>query len=125
MSYNIQVGDTEIGITSVTNAVDVYNITVDVIRDTRVSSSTGMKITPVVIVTSMPCYIKWLSGKEKKLFNKQTHILDAVLHCRIPAGVTIITSDRIYYNSEYYEIVDLYDLNNLGKLLVTALRKVK
>ena len=125
MSFQIQVGDTEIGVTSVVNSVSVYNIFCNVIRDTKVNSSEGLSLTPVTIVASMPCHIQWKGGREKVMFDKDTHYLDAVLHCRKPAGVTIVTTDRIYYNSEYYEIVDVRDFRNLGVLLKITIRKVK
>ncbi len=124
MSFQMQIGDTEIGVTSVVNSVSVYNISCNVIRDTKVNSSEGQSVTPVIIVTAMPCHIKWLSGREQVLFNKQTHVLDAILHCRVPAGVTIVNTDRIYYNGKYYNIVDVRDFRNLGVLLEIALRKV-
>lgn len=125
MAFQIQVGDTEIGVTSVVNSVSVYNILCNVIRDTKVNSSEGHSVTPVVIVTNMPCHIKWLSGRERVLFNKQTHILDGILHCRVPAGVTIVNTDRVYYNSEYYNIVDVRNFRNLDVLLEIAIRKIK
>ncbi len=122
--YSIQVGGTKIGLTSVVNSVSVYNITVDVIRDTISVGSRGNTTTPTTIVNDMPCVIKWTSGKEKMLFAKKTHFLDAVLRCRVPSGVTITTSDVIVYNDVTYEIADVVDFNNLGKLLVIGLRKV-
>ncbi len=122
--YQIQVGDTEIAITSATNAVGIYNITVDVIRNAISVGSRGNTLTPVTIVNDMPCTIKWTSGKEKMLFKKKTHFLDAVLRCRVPAGVTIVETDIIEYNSKQYEIVDVVDWRNLGTLLVIGLRKV-
>ena len=125
MSYSIQVGDTEIEVTSVVNSVAVYNITVDVIRNTVVVGARGNAKTPVVIVNDMPCTIKWTTGREKMLFKKKTHFLDAVLRCRVPAGVTIVNTDIIEYNSKQYEIVDVVDFNNLGKILVIGLRKVE
>ena len=123
--YQITVGDTEIAVTSVTNAVSVYNILCNVIRDDKVNSSEGQSVTPVAIVTNMPGHIKWLSGREQVLFNKQTHILDGILHCRVPVGVTIVNTNRILYNGDYYNIVDIRDFRNLGVLLEIALRKVK
>lgn len=124
MPYPIQVGDTKIGITSVANAVKIYNITVDVIRNTFVAGARGNTPTPETVVANMPCTIKWTSGKEKMMFKKKTHFLDAVLRCRVPAGVTIVETDIIKYNSKEYEIVDVLDWRNLGKLLVIGLRKV-
>ncbi len=125
MAFQIQVGDTEIGVTSVVNSVSVYNILCNVVRDTKVNSSEGQSVTPVTIVTNLPGHIKWLSGRERILFNKQTHLLDGILHCRVPAGVTIVNTDRVLYNGDYYNIVDVRDFRNLGVLLEIALRKVK
>lgn len=122
--YKIQIGDTEIDATYVVNTVKIYNITVDVIRNSYVAGARGNIPTPSTIVTSMPCTIKWTSGREKMLFAKKTHFLDAVLRCRIPAGVTISTTDTIDYNGVIYEIVDVVNWRNLGKLLVIGLRKV-
>ncbi len=123
--FSIQVGDTAIEMTSVVNSVAVYNILCNVVRDTKANSSEGVGLTPVVKVTDMPGHIKWLSGREKILFNKKTHLLDAILHCQVPAGFTIVNTDRIYYNGEYYDIVDVRDFNNLGVLLEIAIRKTK
>lgn len=125
MSYSIQVGDTEIGVTSVVNSVSVYNIYCNVVRMTKVNSAMGIGETPITIVTSMPCHIKWLRGQENKLLKKETHLLSAILHCRKPAGVTIKTTDQIYYNSEYYRIVDVIDFRNLGTLLEIKIEKIK
>ena len=122
--YSIQVGDTSIGATSVTAGVAVYNLTVNVVRMTQTNSAMGVTEVPVTIVTSMPCYIKWLSGKESIKFNKETHTLDGTLHCRVVAGVTIRNSDKIYYNSEYYEITNVRDVNNLGVLLEISIKRI-
>ena len=102
----------------------VYNLTVNVIRDDVVSDENGTSRTPVTLVNLMPCAIRWLSGKEKLLFNKDTHVLDGLLSCRVPVGVTIVQSDKIVYNEETYEIVDIQNVNNLGVLLRIAIRKV-
>ena len=102
----------------------MYNLVVNVIRMTRVNSSEGMSETPETIVNLMPCHIQWLSGREKLLFNKETHLLDAVLHCRYPVGVTILHSDKIIYNEETYEIADIVNVNNLNALLRISIRKV-
>ena len=123
--YKITVGDTDIDCSYVVNNVAIYNVTVDVIRDTVVVSALGNARTPVVIVNDMACEIKWLSGRERVLFNKDTHILDAILKCRVPAGVTITNTDRVYFNSQYYDIVDVIDFNNLGVLLEIGIRKVE
>ncbi len=125
MAHPIQIGDTKIDITSVANAVAIYNITVDVIRNATTVTSLGNTLTPTTIVNDMPCAIKWTSGKERMMFTKQTHFLDAVLRCRVPAGVTIVGSDIIEYSGKRYEIVDVVAFRNLGTLLVIGLRKVE
>jgi len=124
MSYRIQAGDTSIDATSVVNGVAIYNVVVNVVRNTKVNSSEGVALTPVIIVANMLCAIKWTSGKERMMFAKKTHFLDAVLRCRVPAGVTITTTDEIVYNGVTYEIVDVIDWRNLGTLLVIGIRKV-
>jgi len=123
--YVIQVGNTSIESTSNVNSVGVYNLTANVVRMTKVNGAFGPAETPVNIVLSMPCSINWLSGKEKILFNKETHVLDGVLSCRVPAGVTIVVTDKIYYDSKYYEILDVKDVNNLGALLQIAIKRIK
>ena len=123
--YSIRVGDTTIEATSPTNGVAIYNLTCNVVRMTKTNTALGVTEIPVIKVTAMPCSIKWLSGKESIKFNKETHVLDGTLKCRVPAGVTIVNTDRIYYDSAYYEITNVEDVNNLGVLLKIGIKKVK
>jgi len=122
--YSIQVGDTSIEATSVVNSVGVYNLSCDIVRLTKTNTALGVTEVPVIVVTAMPCSIKWLSGKESLKFNKETQVLDGTLYCRVPAGVTIVNTDKVYYNSEYYEIGNVLDVNNLGILLEISLRRI-
>lgn len=120
----IQAGGTNIDVESVTNTVKIYNITVDVIRNSMSVGASGNIPTPETIVSDMPCKIKWTSGRERMLFAKKTHFLDAVLRCRKSAGVTIVESDIIEYKNVQYKIEDVVDWRNLGKLLVIGLTKI-
>lgn len=122
MSFTIQAGSTVFEVTSHTNSVGVYNILVDVIRITKTNTAGGPTEAEAVLHANMPACIKWKSGGEKILFNKETHYLDALLRCR---KVDITTKDRIRYNAQDYEIVDLYDFENLGILLVIGLHKIE
>lgn len=125
-SKAIFINGVDIGMSGPINHVSVYNLTVDVVRMTKVNSSEGQSETPVTLVNLMPCSIKWMRGKEKILFNKETYLLDAILSCQKPVGVTIASTDKVLYNSEYYEIVaPPLDINNLGVLLEIAIKKVK
>ena len=123
--YSIQVSDTSIGVTSPVNSVGVYNLTCNVIRVTKTNTALGLTEVPVVIVNSMLCAITWLSGKEAIKFNKETHTLDGILRCRVPAGVTIVTSDKIVYGGITYEITNVRDKNNLGLLLEIGIKRIK
>lgn len=124
--YTIQVGQTVIvEAAGHTNSLSVYNCFVNVIRVVKTSTAVGISETPTTIVTNMPCRIRWHTGKEKLRFEKQTYYRDATLHCRIPAGVTITEKDRIVFNEETFEIVDVQDFRNLGKLLVIGMKRTE
>lgn len=121
--FKIYVDGTTIAATSTANALKVYNCLVNVVRVAKTPTADGLVETPTILVTLM-AHIKWRTGSERVLAAKDTHYLDATLHCRKPAGVTIKNTDRVVYNGKTYEIVDVYDLNNLGRLLVIELRKL-
>ena len=121
--YTIIVGDCEITATSSTPGVAAYNLTVNVVRAAKTITSRGQTEALTTIVTNMPGDIMWVRGKEAIKFNKETHTLDGVLHCRVPAGVTIVESDRIVYGGETYQIIDVKDVRNLGVLLEITIKK--
>ncbi|KKN40050.1 hypothetical protein LCGC14_0737130 [marine sediment metagenome] len=121
--YKLTIGGTEITATSSTPGVAVYNLTVNVVRATKTNTARGLTEALTTIVTNLPCEIIWLKGKEKIKFNKETHTLDGTLKCRVPAGVTIVESDRIVFNSETYRITNVEDVNNLGTLLEIGIVK--
>ena len=121
--YKSIVGDCEITATSSLPGVAAYNLTVNVVRVTSTRTSEGQTEVPATIVTNMPGHIMWLKGKEAIKFNKETHTLDGILKCRVPAGVTIVESDRIVYGGDTYRITNVYNVNNLGVLLEIAIIK--
>jgi len=122
MSFIIRAGSTTFEVSSHTNALQVYNVTVNVIYVKKSISGTGhAEETEETRITNMPCTIQWKSGNEKILFNKETHYLDAVMRCR---KTDILVTDRIRYDGKDYDIVDLFDFRNLNKLLVIALRRI-
>lgn len=120
----MQINDTTIAITQHNPALQVYNAFVDVIRLVRVVTSSGTQKSETVIVSNMPCAIRWRSGKERILFNKTTYFRDATLRCRVQAE-TITTNDIIRHNGLDYEIVSAIDVRNLHKLLVIDIRRVE
>jgi len=123
--YKITVGETSIDVANVIQGVAIYNLTCNVVRMTKTNTALGLTEVPVVIVNSMLCAITWLSGKEAIKFNKETHTLDGILRCRVPAGVTIVTSDKIVYGGITYEITNVRDKNNLGVLLEIGIKRIK
>ncbi len=120
--FTIQVNDTIITADGTTNALKVYNCLVNIIRATKANTALGTSESEVTLHTNLQCTIKWKRGRERILFNKTTHDLDAIMRCR---KVDITVNDRVVYQGKTYEIVDLYDYNNLGRLLVIALRKLE
>ena len=124
MAFKFSVGSSEIDISSHTNSLQVYNVAVDVISIAYTNTALGTTEVETTVHTSLPCTIKWKSGKEKILFDKKTHMLDAIMRCRVVVPA-ITSKNRIKYNSEYYDIVDIYDFNNLGTLYVIGLKKVE
>lgn len=120
----MQINDTTISITGHTPRLQIYNCLVDVVRPVKVATSTGAVESTVTLATNLMCAIRWKMGSEKILFAKETHFLDAVLTCRVIAGVTVKTSDRIVYKGGVFEIVDVTDINNLGRRLRIALRRL-
>lgn len=122
--FTIQVNSTTITAAGTTNSLQVYNCLVDVVRIAKTSTARGVTEVPTNILTNMPARIRWTGGRERLQFDKQTHYRDATLHCR-KGGVTITTKDRIKYNDEMFEIVDVQDFRNLGKLLKIGLKRIE
>ncbi len=127
MSYTITVSGTAITASSNTNALQVYNVVVDVVRIDKISGSTGVVEMELVIAANVPAKIRWSRGSEKILFDKDTWLRDGTLRCRMIAGIT--TNDRIRFvdqsgTSRDFEIIDVIDYRNLGTLMVLTIRKV-
>jgi len=123
--FIIQVNSTAIEVTGTTNSLQVYNCFVNVVRVARTNTAAGITEVETDVVTNMPCRIRWHTGKERMQFDKQTYYRDATLHCRIPAGISITNKDRISYKGETFEIVDVQDFRNLGRLLKIGLKRIK
>ena len=100
-----------------------YNAKVNIFRITKTSNNMGgWTEAEANAYTNLPCRIVWKKGSEKILFDKTTHVLDARLYCRV---VTITTKDRVEYNSEKYEIVDISYPDNKNKRLTLDLKLIE
>ena len=121
----MQINDTTIALVAHDPSLRIYNVLVDVVRPVKISSPTGIVESTTVLVSNMSAAIKWKSSEEKILFDKESYFLDAVMSCRVPAGVIILSTDRIVHQGITYEIVaPPTNVNNLGTLLRIALRRV-
>jgi len=100
----------------------IYNVTVDVIRITNTVTAGGQTEVETVVVNNLSAHIKWLNSTTKMLFNKQTWMIDAIMNCRT---ADILIADRIRYNGNDFEIVDIIDVRNLGRLMKVALKRVE
>lgn len=121
----MKINGTEINITATTSALNIYNVIVDVVRPVSEITSTGREEELETLAENWLCSIKWKSGKEKILFDKTSHLLDAELICRVIPGETVKRSDQIIHNDISYDIVDVIDINNLGRRLKIVLRRVE
>ncbi len=122
MAFLLNINGTKIQVDSCSESPAVYNVLVDVVRITKTNTSGGMTEAEAVAVNDMPAHIKWLNSTTKMLFNKQTWVLDAVMNCRT---ADILITDRIRYNGDDFEIMDIMDFNNLGTLMRVALKRVQ
>ncbi len=121
----MRINGTTIAITAHNPSLQIYNVVVDVVRPVRVTTSTGISESTSTLISNLPCAIEWKNENERILFDKETYFLDAVLTCRNVAGVTVKTSDRVVYRSDVFEIVGVIDIDNLGRRLRIALRRIK
>lgn len=121
----ITINGTTIAITGNSSALSIYNVVVDVVRPVSVTTSAGQEESTTALATNWMCAIIWKIGREKVLFDKTSHLLDAVMTCRVIPGVTVLRSDRVIHNDVSYDIVDVIDINNLGRRLKIVLRRVE
>ena len=102
---------------------DLYNVTVDVLRINRTSDSMGgWTEVEVILHNDLKCRINWVRGSEKVFTDKDTWFRDAKLYCNV---VDIQTKDRIVYNSKTYEVVNVSDVDNMGKYLIVEIKLIE
>ena len=121
----MRVNDLTIKVAAHSPSLQIYNCMVDVVRPVKVTTSTGVVESLTTLASNLMCAIKWKSGSEKILFNKESYFLDAVMTCRVIPGVVVKVSDRVVYQGNTFEIVDVISINNLGRRLSVALRRVQ
>ncbi len=101
-----------------------YNCLVDIVRAETVETGIGQKEVLTTLISGVACTIRWKSGMEKIMSNKTTYYLDATLSCRQQAA-DITTNDRVLFNGDYFEILDVRDFHNLNKVLSIDIRRIQ
>lgn len=101
---------------------NLYNKRMEIIRLTRVSDDMGgWTETESILYTNEPCRVNWLRGSEKVFFSKDTHFRDAKIYCRV---LPITSKDRVKYNGETYEIVNVSDPDDVGKYMIIEIKRI-
>ena len=102
---------------------DLYNVTVDVLRMTNTSDDMGgWTEVEVILHNDLKCRINWVRGSEKVMFDRDTWFRDAKMYCGV---VDILTKDRVLYNGNTYEVVNVSNVDNMDRYMVVDLRLVE
>lgn len=98
----------------------LFNKKVNILRVTKPAGALG-GFTEVenVLHLNLPCRINWKRGSEKIFTGKGTYFRDAKLYCQV---VDITVEDLVVYNGTEYGIVDVSNVDELGKYLVLDLK---
>lgn len=82
----------------------LFRSKVNVIRVTPVDTLTGEGEAETTHIENLPCRIVQPRGTEEIRFGKVAQVVDLNLYCAVR---DIIQSDRISYNSDIYEILNI------------------
>jgi len=101
----------------------LLNIKVNVIRITKTPGALGgWAEVGHVLHNNLPCRINWKRGQEKIFFAKNNYFRDGKMYCKI---VDINIKDRVQYNSREYEVVDVNNVDEVGRFLVLDIKLVE
>lgn len=98
----------------------LFNKRVNILRVNKTAGALGgWTEVETVLHLNLPCRINWKRGQEKIFNSKGTYFRDAKLYCKF---VDINVKDIVLYNDTKYEIVDVSNVDELGKYLVLDLK---
>jgi len=100
----------------------LYNKRVNIIRVTKTTNPGGLGgYTEVenILHLNLSCRINWKKGSEKIWTGKDTYFRDARLYCAV---VDVTVKDKVQYNGTTYDIVDVSNVDEAGRLLVLDLK---
>lgn len=100
----------------------LFNKKVNILRITSSPEAMGQTEVANVLHNGLPCRFNWKRGSEKIFFGKNSYFRDGKLFCRV---VDITNKDRVQYNGTIYEIVDVSNTDEDGRLMVLDLKLVQ
>lgn len=100
----------------------LLNAKVNILRITSTPGAMGETESVNVLHYELACRINWKRGMQKIFFDKDTYFRDGKLYCNV---VDITVNDRVQYGSKIYQIVDVNNVDEVGKFLVLDLKLVE
>ena len=98
------------------NIAGMLNATCSIISIAQSRTATGGVIdTESVYASSVPCAMKLLSGTEALKYGSDNK--EKFVRFYFKGTQTISHSNKILFNNEYYNILDIYDVSFKGELL--------
>lgn len=100
----------------------LFNAKVNILRITSTPSAMGPTEIANVLHNNLPCRINWKAGTQRIFFDKETYFRDGKLFCGV---VDVTVKDRVQYGSKTYEIVDVNNVDEVGRFLALNLKLVE
>lgn len=98
------------------NVSGMLNLTCDIIGVAQTKSSTGGVIdTESTLFSGVPCGFRLLNGTELVKYGAENK--DRLVRFYFKGDQAINNTNKILYNSEYYDVEDVYDAAGKGDLL--------
>lgn len=100
----------------------LLNKKVNILRITSTTGAMGQTEVSNVLHRDLPCRINWKTGSKRIFFNKETYFRDARLYCSV---IDVTVKDRVQYGTRTYQIVDVADVDEAGRLMTLDLKLVE
>jgi len=100
----------------------LFNIKMNVERPTEVADDYGTVTTTwAMLHYQQPCRVNWLKGDEKVFTDRKSHFRDAKVYCDV---IDIVVKDRITIGGNVFEVIEVANIDNVGKFLTIFLEKI-
>lgn len=91
-----------------------YRTKVNVIKVTTTNDALGGSETLTTRISNLPGKWQWATGTERLIYGKTGKVKEATFFCSV---VTIEQTDRITYAGKTYEILNIFNVDELNKYL--------